>query len=80
LETIPLRDDKDQNRPNALRLSFMALSARDSSRKIRNGSTVLDIVMLVLVVICFALAQAYTSLCDDLLAVPPDRADKDSTS
>ena len=36
----------------------------------------LDLIMLALVVVCFALAQAYVSLCDDLLALAPDTFDK----
>lgn len=32
----------------------------------------LDVTMLALVVVCFALAKAYASLCDRLLARPAD--------
>ncbi len=32
----------------------------------------LDVTMLMLVVVYFALARAYASLCDDLLALPAD--------
>jgi hypothetical protein len=30
----------------------------------------LDLIMLVLVIVCFALATAYARLCDDLLSPP----------
>jgi hypothetical protein len=40
----------------------------------------LDVAMMILVVICFALAKAYASLCDRLLAPPGAEPDKDVSS
>jgi hypothetical protein len=36
----------------------------------------LDLIMLALIVVCFALAQAYASLCDQLLAFAPEQNDE----
>jgi hypothetical protein len=38
--------------------------------KLKSPVGMLDVTMLALVVVCFALAQAYASMCENLLAPP----------
>ena len=39
----------------------------------RNSGAMLDLIMLTLVVVCFALALAYAGMCDNLLSPPADK-------
>jgi hypothetical protein len=50
------------------------------ARHHKRDEVMADLIMLVLVLACFGLTQAYAFMCNGLLAVTSDRRDKDDAS